>query len=311
MAGIRQHDLHPRHPTPSGTENRPMAIRVWDPETGSLVRQLEAADPVDGVIAVSRDGALCASGREAISVWEIATGKLICRLPPQEGVVTAMVFADDKQLLVANGKVSTQFGFHHELISRQLTLWDVATSKQLKQLELPKELAQGQWNASILSIRAISPDARFVVTAAYHLKGGYGSPVKLWDARSGKFLREIGDKFLSAQTAAFSADGTMLATLGRDKQAQVWNVATGAKQCSLDLSERVTPTCAAFSPNGQYLAVGDWLGKVVVFDVFNRRQCRSFEGSSLEVTCLAFSPDSSKLVSGSDDTTGLVWEMGN
>jgi RNA polymerase sigma factor (sigma-70 family) len=63
----------------------------------------------------------------------------------------------------------------------------------------------------------------------------------------------------------------------------------------------------AFSPDGNILAAGSW--RIHVWDLKTGKQINQFDGHRAEVTSLAFSPDSKRLVSASKDSTALVWDL--
>jgi WD40 repeat protein len=65
----------------------------------------------------------------------------------------------------------------------------------------------------------------------------------------------------------------------------------------------------AFSPDGQYLAVGDTKGDILLRRVADGQPIRSFEGHNGWVVSLVFSPDGNTLASGSCDCTAKLWDV--
>ena len=65
----------------------------------------------------------------------------------------------------------------------------------------------------------------------------------------------------------------------------------------------------AFSPDGQYLAVGDTKGNILLRRVADGQPINSFSGHNSWVVTLAFSPDSAVLASGSCDCTVKLWDV--
>ena len=65
----------------------------------------------------------------------------------------------------------------------------------------------------------------------------------------------------------------------------------------------------AFSPNGQYLAMGNGDNKLRVRDVMNFKELHIGEGHSNWVSCVTFSPDNQTLVSGSFDQSLRLWDV--
>jgi hypothetical protein len=65
----------------------------------------------------------------------------------------------------------------------------------------------------------------------------------------------------------------------------------------------------ALSPNGRTIAVGGEDGQIDLYDAINGKALAQFQGHGAGVHCLEFSPDGKFLVSGSADTTALVWDV--
>ena len=113
----------------------------------------------------------------------------------------------------------------------------------------------------------------------------------------------------------FSQDGKQIATVSYDNIVRVWNTADGSLEKSFDLGEK--PILAvAFSPDGQYLAVGyehetyEQTGGVILFDLITGNQVTErLEESAWGVTAVAFSPDGEFLATGNSDGEIKLWRV--
>jgi hypothetical protein len=65
----------------------------------------------------------------------------------------------------------------------------------------------------------------------------------------------------------------------------------------------------AFSPNGRYLAMSQGSAAVQAYDVLTGKELDRLTGHAGPVTCLVFTADGRRLISGSLDTTAIVWDV--
>jgi WD40 repeat protein len=118
---------------------------------------------------------------------------------------------------------------------------------------------------------------------------------------------------------AISRDGKTLATGSWDGTVRLWEVATGK-----EVRRLAFPGAAgslAFSPDGKTLAAGNLAGPVRLWDLATGEETARLVGHQGQfplrllprggrVCSLAFSADGARLVSGGEDTTAVVWDLG-
>ncbi|MEK6236895.1 MAG: hypothetical protein N2C14_19475, partial [Planctomycetales bacterium] len=102
---------------------------------------------------------------------------------------------------------------------------------------------------SRLNCLEISPDGKFAATAMER----DGSPVQIWDMKSGQLLRDLKTPQGFTQSLAFLPDSYRLLTGGSDKILRIWNVKSGAEMRRFE-GAAVGPGGICLSPNG-YLVV--------------------------------------------------------
>ncbi len=146
----------------------------------------------------------------------------------------------------------------------------------------------------------MSPPWRFRPIAVRSSRPAFLGPTQIWDPSTGKLPRQIAK---GGNILAFSADGMTLAT--HDGVLRLWEFATGQERSQLTLS---VPYAMAFSADGNILAVSDFNGSIRLWDVFADRELGELAGHRGAVKTLIFSPDGNRLISGSQDSTMLVWD---
>jgi WD40 repeat protein len=131
-------------------------------------------------------------------------------------------------------------------------------------------------------------------------------PIMLWNARTGKLLRQIDTGRHVVSRLAFSPDGRTLATLNRENTITLWEITTGKERFSFPTSGG--HTVLVFTPDGQtLLAAGDSSGIIHRYSVWTGKELAAFKGHAGPISALAVGGNI--LVSASADTTALVWTL--
>ena len=144
---------------------------------------------------------------------------------------------------------------------------------------------------------AISPGSRYVALGIHT----FNQNLDVYDALTGAVVRTRITAHNNGTTAvAFSPDGAMLASGGRDGTAKLWSLPDVSLVRVLGGGSGYRPRvfAIAFSPDGLTLAVGG-AGGVNLFDVESGALERSL--TTIETTSLAYSPDGTLLASGHDE----------
>ena len=258
-------------------------------------------------LAFSKDGKMLASGGFAnpvIQLWDLETGSKLSTLKLAERyeAITALTFSEDNTRLISLDKLG------------KITHWDVATGKRLSN----KSRRVNSYDAV-----TVSQDGYTFATGNQHGK------IYLWNSTTGRLLASIKGhtQFLKSlksifgwtdppqdeniQTLAFSSDGKMLASGGKDKSVQLWNTETRAKYATFR-EHKEWITAIAFSTDGETVASGD-AGKVIkLWDVSARRKRVTLIKHTSSINALTFAPEGTPLygeclASGSTDGTIRFW----
>jgi WD40 repeat protein len=219
----------------------------------------------------------------------------VIALPGQTSPVTSLAFSPDQSTLAAAG----QDGIVH--------LWNIATHQQVGTLT----------NGSGLGFTEVtfSPGGRILATAS-----GDGT-IRIWDLATD---REIGKpvtltprapetstsapgESVSIVDMAFSPDGKLLATVGQNGSALLWDVATGRPAGTLAAGGAVNQV--AFSPDGKLLATVTQNGVVLLWDVATGHRAGTLAAMGGAVKQVAFSPDGATLATVSQNGAVLLYEL--
>lgn len=159
---------------------------------------------------------------------------------------------------------------------------------------------------------AFSPDdALFVAGVA-------DGSLTLRNRLTGDIVRQFTGHTAAVNSVAFSPDGSRIVSGGDDRRAIVWETFTG--QMVADLTGHAFGvTSVAFSPTDATLVLTGSVDQTArLWDVISGSPLVSFEpqtnnegalisGHANSVTSVAFSPDGSRVLTGSDDRTAKLW----
>ncbi|KAI5889461.1 WD40 repeat-like protein [Schizophyllum commune H4-8] len=154
---------------------------------------------------------------------------------------------------------------------------------------------------------AFSRDARTAICTANDYN------VRVFDPISGiQMGKSLVGHSAAVIFATFLQDNNHLASFSQDNTLRVWHWPDGRQIRSISLQigdARVR--CAALSPDGGLLVTGSWRERVLrLWDVATGDQLDNMLiGHLRDIRVLAFSPDGTRLASGSRDCTVRVWDI--
>jgi WD40 repeat protein len=130
--------------------------------------------------------------------------------------------------------------------------------------------------------------------------------VTLWDARSGRLLRNLANEG-DAVRCALSRDATIAVTQMPSSPLRVWNPDTGSEIAIVPVS--ATALSLAFAPDDQTLVVGCENGVIHVIGLHPPREIVRLSGHSSAVKSVSMSGDGAFLLSSANDGAIRLWDV--
>ncbi|MGK7932234.1 MAG: caspase family protein [Microcystaceae cyanobacterium] len=260
-------------------------VRIWDYQTGKLVRTLKGHSSWVRSVAISGDGQTVVSGSRdnTVKVWELGTGKLVRTLAGHSRPVNSVAISEDGKTIVSGSGDNT------------VKVWELGTGKLLRTLKGHSD--------SVKSV-AISGDGRTLVS------GSDDNTVKVWELGTGRLIRTLEGHYTDIESVAISEDGKTLVSGSDDYTVKVWELGTGKLLRTLE-GHSSSVSSVAISEDGKTVISGSWDKTVKVWELGTGKLLRTLEGHSYSVKSVAISRDGQTIVSGSEDKTVKVWNLAN
>lgn len=295
----------------TASASRDGTVRLWETRSGKEIRALIVENDHLTALAISPDGKAIAAGGETgtVHVWEFDTGKLLHRLQPEAApgapeyrAVGWLAFTPEGKRLVANELTNLH----------RVYTWPVG-----------KLLWQGMRAWSVGGGSAISPSGQLVASIGWEDEEPRPPIILLWDLETGKIRGRIpvaeGGVF---GCPVFSADGKCLAfasgtyyhPLPSTVEPRVRVLELATRQEIVRFETPRMPHALRFSPNdetllGTFQAVWWHEGSDIHLWHFpTGMKLGRVAGHLSTIHSLAFTRDGKTLVTGSADSTVLVWD---
>jgi WD40 repeat protein len=181
-------------------------------------------------------------------------------------------------------------------------LWDLETGKELRRFAGHTELV---WSA------VFNSEETMILTGAGR-GGEMGVPsgdctARIWDADTGKEIRQFAGRGDPVGFAEFSRDATRILTMDSSR-ATLWDAKTGKE---LFRFTNLITRNPALSPDGSMvLAVPNEHGNYYaqLWDAATGKELRRCEGHIKTLNNVRFSPSGKYVLAASDDATARLWE---
>jgi WD40 repeat protein/serine/threonine protein kinase/tetratricopeptide (TPR) repeat protein len=262
--------------------------QVWDTETGQAVTPplphirnvLSAAFSAQGdrIATTGRDG--------SVRVWDTLTGVVLAGPLWHGSMVSSAEFSPDGRLVVTRDAGGV------------VRVWDLAS---LAAPASPWKPDSYTWSVQV------SADERWAMTSRV-----YSTWRLIWlrDARTGRVIRTMEDGAGRNGTVRISDDSARVILTRPDGSTRAWESATG-----MELPQPAEPRAPsdaislnAISQDGKFQAAGGSDGVVRLCAAATGKVLFYLAGHTGSITATAFSPDSRRLLTASQDGTVRLWE---
>lgn len=320
-------------------------VRLWNLAEGKLIRSLTGHVSAVYSVGFSPDGQmLFSAGDRTIRLWNVETGELIRVLQGHTGQIFGAAISPDGQTIVSagdditvrswrvsDGAAKKIFVGHKETVQHVVfsPIGDRAFSAGkdgfiLTWQNVGSDASSGYaaWSTHGMIVKAFSPDSAQMASI-----GRWDNSVFLWNVRDGslqasfmhressvldpenkdKNKKILENPYQNIYNVVYSHDGSMLASVGTDGVIRIWNATSHELIKSFEGYDWMMGG-VKFSPDDQKIAFY-WKYSIYLLELNTGKVLRKFDGHADRVTALIFSPDGSKLASGSQDKSVRIWDI--
>jgi eukaryotic-like serine/threonine-protein kinase len=266
-------------------------VRLWSPrEEGAAFSLRHGASIVSADFSPDGSLIMTAGGDGRVRRWRTRTAEPFGPTWQMGGAVTHAVFSPTgNRLAVAN-------------LNRPTTIWDASAETNTE--PAVRLTAQGHWIS-------FSPDGTRLLTLGRD-EDGIGHVGRLWDAATGK---PVGSPMPHPQLPVlgeFSPDGTSILTAASDWRLRRFDTVTG-KAVAEPFRFNGWIREAHFSPDGRHLLSGNSspgydARDALLFALDSTNPVVRFTGHRNGVNQAVFSPDGTRVATGSFDSSARIWD---
>jgi eukaryotic-like serine/threonine-protein kinase len=217
-----------------GSDHR---VRLWDASTGIGVAALTGHTDIINMVRFFPDGRRLASASydRTVRIWDVAKRREVGSPLTHDDPVLSLAVINDGHELAAG------------LAGGKLALWTLQGGKPQLRLKTSWYSGFQPWLGGQPLSMAFSDAGAILGTA------GPGGILRAVKRTGGGLLFTLSGKDIAPTSAAYSANGALLATVSQSNELTIWNTATWhgrrAFECPLSVIRRL-----AFSPDGKCLA---------------------------------------------------------
>jgi WD40 repeat protein len=281
-------------------------VKIWDPSTGQLVRELTAFGYRAQAVAFSPDGRFLATGDWAggLQIWDAASGQRVTALETGLRLLWSVAFSPDGRYFAACGALD--WGGAES--KGAVLLWRIVPDRAAaagNRLELQPLPRLSHRAAYCLAFTADSSVLAWVE---------HGNTLHLWDlAASRRLPPPVPNVAGWVHALAPAGPGKRLAFGAVTGDTEVWDLGAGRKlfalagEAMLKRTGLDIGTNLAMSPDGtRFASIGR---RDTVWDMESRQLLVALPESRVARWCLALSPNKELLAVGASDGGLEIWNL--
>lgn len=212
-------------------------------------------------------------------LWDLE-GNVIREFLGHTGWISSVAYAPNGKFMVTGSADSSAI------------IWDTETSEEIDKIETEE------------GVLAVDIYPNLSATHKYVLLGTVGGGLLVNLQEGTKIKLSIPGSWVNG--VAFSPDGQLVATVGKDNAAKLWNL--NGKLLRSFTGHTGQVFSVAFSHDGKYLLTGADDNTAILWDM-EGNAVKILDGHSSWVRNVAFSPDGKYIATGSGDNTVILWSF--
>jgi WD40 repeat protein len=320
-------------------------VRVWDLRSRTTINQFEGHTGAVNTVAFSPDGTRILSGSkdQTVRFWDVqANNTWSTPLEGHSEPVASVAFSPDGRYIISG---SAHRDIFLSLSTGAIGMWDVRSGQVITCLwkKLPGmmsialssdgtrivagcadhtvkvvdarsgEIAVGPLKGHTDRVRSVafSPDGILIVS------GSDDHTIRLWESQTGETITTLNGHTYHVTSVAFSPDSTCIASGSHDGTIRLWDVQS-RNATIVPLEKYTWVHSVAFSPDNTHivscgssmLSLGHLSHHIQGWDARTGKPVKHhFKAHTNMINSFAFSPDGTRIVSGSRDCTVRVWDV--
>ncbi|MBA3395351.1 MAG: protein kinase [Deltaproteobacteria bacterium] len=257
----------------------PEGVKLWDVQSGALVRMLEGSGDLRAVAADAQ--VIVTAGLSGLAqIWDARTGDARVSLAGHQRPLRSVTISR------AGDRIATG---------------DDGGTVQIWRTSDGQALARFVAHRGMVYRVTFSPDGKSLATAGFE-----DGAARVWETATGKRVAEVKHRAPQVRQVAFDPTGERIVSGAEDRVARISSARTGAEIAVMESSS--APLQVAFDVTGDRVLTTHQDGGVRLWQATNGAPIWSFLGHGEAVWDAHFDGSGQRFVTGSLDGTVAIWD---